>query len=252
MGLARGGGILQAETISQAPARRTFFATSAIIMAAIVVLSFPLTYFLPVVTASRGFHILHHLHALAFFAWFGLYVWQTQLAANGKIARHREIGLTGLLITGALVPLGYWMAQHGAEVRVANAAARPFEGTWFNLIDMSLFAGFMVASVAMVTRHKEWHRRLTYVAALCLVAPAATRWTLRLPYFDPIALDIIAYLLIYPFLIALALYDRRTIGKVHAATLTSIAVLVPVHLASVWIARTAWWGGVAPVLLGPH
>lgn len=60
-------------------------------MAAIVLLSFPLTYYWPIATASRQFHFLHHLHALAFFAWIGLYVWQTQLVANAKIARYRKI-----------------------------------------------------------------------------------------------------------------------------------------------------------------
>lgn len=60
---------------------RRFFDSSAIAMAAIVVLSFPLTYFLPVMTGSQQFHLLHHVHGVAFFAWIGLYVLQTQLAA---------------------------------------------------------------------------------------------------------------------------------------------------------------------------
>ena len=68
---------------------QTFFARSAILMAVIVVLSFPLTYFVPLVTASKQFQLLHHVHGLAFFAWIGLYVWQTQLAMRGKMARHR-------------------------------------------------------------------------------------------------------------------------------------------------------------------
>ena len=51
---------------------RRFFAWSAILMAAIVVLSFPLTYFLPIATGSGQFHLLHHVHGAAFFAWSGL------------------------------------------------------------------------------------------------------------------------------------------------------------------------------------
>jgi len=30
--------------------------------------------------------------------------------------------------------------------------------------DISLFTGLMIASILLVTRHKEWHRRLTFIA----------------------------------------------------------------------------------------
>ncbi len=230
---------------------RRFFAWSAILMAAIVVLSFPLTYFLPIATGSGQFHMLHHVHGAAFFGWIGLYVWQTQLAAQGNMARHREYGLLGFALTGAVVVLGYWMAQRAAEIRTASGVAHPYEFTWYNIVDISLFSLFMVASILLVTRHKEWHRRLTYVAALCLVAPAATRWTLKLPYFDPFALDIGVYLVLDPFLIALAIYDIRTMGRLHRATMICIAILIPLQISGAWIARSDWWNSVAPWVVGP-
>ena len=229
--------------------RPQFFARMALVMAAIVVLSFPVTYFVPVATGSGKFHALHHVHGLAFFAWFGLYVWQTQLVARGQVARHREIGLAGFALTGAMVLLGYWMAQRGAERRL-GIMERPYETTWFNIIDITLFAVLMIGAIVLVTRHKEWHRRFVFVAALCLVAPAATRWTLRVPALDPLWLDVASYLVMYPFLVALALFDRRTLGKLHPATLVSIALLLPVQLSSAWIARSDWWNAVAPALVG--
>lgn len=129
-----------------------------------MVLSFPLTHYVPVVTGSRRFDTIHHVHGLAFFAWIALYVWQTWLGAQGKVARHRELGLAGFALTGAMVPLGVWMAQRAAELRQAAGVAQPFYGTWFNLVDISLFAGLMVASMASVTRYRDWHRRLTMAA----------------------------------------------------------------------------------------
>lgn len=238
-------------TIARASPGRGFFAWSAIAMAVIVALSFPLTYYAPVISGSHRFDTLHHLHALAFFGWFALYVWQTQLAARGQIARHREIGLAGFALTGAMIPLGVWMAQRAAEMRKAAGAARPYEFTWFNFVDISLFAGLMAASILLVTRRKEWHRRLTYVAALCLAAPAATRWTLKFPLLSPLPLDIFVYLVMDPFLLALALYDRRTLGRVHPATLTCIAIVLPLQISGAWIARSQWWNAVAPALVGP-
>lgn len=219
-------------------------------MALIVVLSFPLTYYAPLVSGSKNFDLLHHIHGLAFFAWMGLYVWQTQLASSGRMAFHREVGLAGFALTGAMIPLGYWMAQRAADLRRVAGAPDPYYGTWFNLIDLTLFATLMLASILLVTRKREWHRRLTYVAALCLVAPAATRWTLKLPLLTPLSVDIFSYLVMDPFLIALALYDRKTLGRFHPATIVCIALLLPLQVSSAWIARSAWWSTLAPALVG--
>jgi hypothetical protein len=243
------------ETAGIAPAaarneRPQFFARMALVMAAIVVFSFPVTYYLPVATGSGKFDTLHHLHGLAFFAWFAVYVWQTQLVARGQIARHREVGLAGFALTGAMVVLGYWMAQRGAERRL-GITEHPYESTWLNITDITLFALLMIAAIVLVTRYKEWHRRFVFVAALCLVAPAATRWTLRLPGLDALALDVVSYLVMYPFLIALALFDLRTLRKLHPATLMSIALLLSFQVSGAWIARSDWWNSVAPSLVGP-
>jgi hypothetical protein len=241
---------MYAEAIGTAPLaerseRTQFFARSALVMTGIVVLSFPLSYFLPVATGSGEFHPLHHLHGAAFFAWFGIYAWQTQLVARGQVARHREIGLAGFALTGALVPLGYWMAQRGAERRLGTVP-NPYESTWFNLVDISLFAVLMLAAIVLVTRHREWHRRFVFIAALCLIAPAATRWTLQIPGLDGLWLDVVSYLVMYPFLLSLALFDRRALGTLHPATLVGFALLVSVQTSSAWIARSEWWMATAP------
>lgn len=229
--------------------RTQFFARSALVIAAIVLLSFPLTYYGPVATGSGNFDTLHHLHALAYFGWMGLYVWQTRLVAHGQIARHREIGLAGFALTGAVSVLGIWMAQRAAERRFGTVD-RPYEFSWFNLIDISMFTLLMIAAILLVTRHKEWHRRFAFAAALCIMAPAATRWTLKVPGVDPFLLDILAYAVIYPFMAALLLHDRQTLGRVHPATWTSLALMLPLHLSSAAIARSAWWNCLAPRLIG--
>ena len=133
-----------------------------------------------------------------------LYVWQTQLVARGQVARHRELGLVGFARTGALIPLGIWMAQRAAQIRLTTGAFQPCEFTWYNLVDITPFAVFMVASILLVMRRKDWHWRLTFVAALCPVASAATRWTFKFP-MSPLSLDIFVYLIMDPFLVALSL-----------------------------------------------
>ncbi|HEX4848442.1 MAG TPA: hypothetical protein VFV30_09875, partial [Novosphingobium sp.] len=80
-----------------------FFAVSAMLIAVLVVLSFPLTYYIPLLTGTKSFTLLRHLHGLAFFAWIGLYLAQTQLVRHGKVKLHRELGIAGVALAGAMV-----------------------------------------------------------------------------------------------------------------------------------------------------
>ena len=99
-----------------APARGSrFFSVSAILIAALVVLSFPLTYFIPLATGSKHFTLLRHLHGLAFFSWIILYVVQTQLIRNNNVRLHREFGLASVALAGMMLPLGLWQAVTSAS-----------------------------------------------------------------------------------------------------------------------------------------
>lgn len=157
------------------PGRASFFHRSAMLMVVLVLLNFPLPYYLPVLRGSHDFHLLHH--ALACFAWMGLLVWQTALVAKGQVARHREIGLVGLLLSGSLIVSGYWIAQRTGDSRLAQGNPRPWKVTWFNLVDISLFALLVLGAILLVTAHREWQRRLMHVAARCMSPQSA--WSRR-------------------------------------------------------------------------
>jgi hypothetical protein len=73
---------------------------------------------------------------------------------------------------------------------------------------------------------------------------------LHVPGFGAFFLDIASYLVMYPFLIALALFDRRSLGRLHPATLTGIALLLLFQVSGAWIARSEWWNAAAPALVG--
>lgn len=116
-----------------------FFSGSAILIAALVVLSFPLTYFIPLMTGSKSFTLLRHLHGLAFFSWIFLYVIQTQLVRTSQVRLHRELGTASVALAGAMLPLGLWQAVTSASERQAAGAARPFEFSLYNFVDILVF-----------------------------------------------------------------------------------------------------------------
>ena len=102
-----------------------FFSISAILIGSLVVLSFPLSYFIPAVSGSKRFSLLHHLHGLAFFAWVGLYVLQTRLVRSGNIRRHREFGIACIALAGAMLPLVGVTANGPSVPRVNVKGALP-------------------------------------------------------------------------------------------------------------------------------
>jgi hypothetical protein len=237
----------------QTPARTRFFARSALVMLAMVLLAFPFTYFGPVLRQTQAFSPVHHIHGLLFFAWIGLYAAQTYLVATGRTARHRELGLAGIAISAMMLPLGIMLAIKAINRRIAEGNAYPFDFTLYNMVDITTFTLLMIASIASVTRRIDWHRRFSFGAALCLVGPAISRWFLppwfinmpQLPPWTDMAPNLTADL----FLIALVMHDRRTLGRVHPATWMVIALLVPLHAATPFLAGTAAWRSIAPGLL---
>ena len=226
-----------------------FFAISAILIGSLVVLSFPLSYYIPAVSGSKRFSLLHHLHGLAFFAWVGLYVVQTRLVRSGNIRRHREFGIACIALAGAMLPLGLWLAVNAAARRQAQGVALPFEFSLYNFVDIMVFSVVFGLAICEASRRIEWHRRLMFVAMLNLFGPAFSRWTLKLPLPFP-WVDMSANLAADALLFALAFYDRRVFGGIHPITLWAVLVLIPFHAIEPLIARSELWNGLAPHLFG--
>jgi len=227
--------------------RSRFFANSALVMLALVVASFSFTYFYPVATGA-GFAPIFHIHAVVFFGWMLLYAYQTQMVAAGRVARHREWGLAGIALSSLMLPLGVALMIAAARRRMLAGNPYPFDNSLFNIADIASFAILMTASIAAVTRHADWHRRLTFGAALALVGPALSRWLVFVPQTPPWS-DMLPNLGAEIFLVALAVHDWRTIGRVHPATWCIAAVLVPLAVAVPMLITSDWWRGMGPMVM---
>jgi hypothetical protein len=235
-----------------APAVRSrFFANTALAMLALTLLSFPVTYFAPIATGAADPRPLLHVHGAFFFAWMALYAWQTHLVAAGRTARHRELGLAGLLLSGAMVPLGWAAALAGFHARHLEKAEPLYDQAAFNLVDITLFAVMIALAVAAVTRHVEWHRRFMFGAALTLLGPAMSRLFIPLPDAPPFSW-VDPALLADLFFVALLVHDRRTLGRVHPATVIAILIVVGGHWGTYALKDSAWWQGNAEALATLH
>jgi hypothetical protein len=221
-------------------------------MLVMVLSAFPLSYFTPVITGSRSYSLLYHIHGLVFFAWIGLYAWQTHLVTTGRTGRHRELGLAGIAISTLMLPLGIALIIAGIHRRIREGIPNPYDNSFYNILDLATFVLLMIAGIAAVTRHVQWHRRFTYGAAVCLIGPAISRWFsgpwfFSVPPFPPVT-DWAPNLTADLFLVALILYDRRTNGRLHPATVWMCLILPPIHLVTPFIAESAWWRTLAPTV----
>jgi len=168
-----------------------------------------------------------HAHAAAMVAWLALSVAQPWLVASGNVAVHRRLGWAsaGLIVA---IPVVGSMAGFAA---LRDGIVPPFFAPAYFLalvnVGAILFAALVVAGVAMV-RRIDWHRRLMLGSTALLLEPALGR-TLPMPLMSWWG-EWVAMAIQVGALGFLAAHDRRTIGRIHPATLIAMAVIVLDHV----------------------
>src|SRR6266550_5098174 len=75
---------------------RYFYFYMALACTAVAFLGFAPTYWLPLASGSFSSSPVVHFHGLLFFAWTLYFAFQTWLAASGRTAWHRSLGLIGV------------------------------------------------------------------------------------------------------------------------------------------------------------
>lgn len=106
-------------------AERRFFAGMAFAVLAVVVIGFANTYYLwPLTRATHTASgqllpsptpFLVHVHAVVFSGWIALFVVQASLAATGRTALHRRLGMAALWFVPTMVVTGLVTAIHGGR-----------------------------------------------------------------------------------------------------------------------------------------
>lgn len=229
---------------------RLFYGGAAIALAAITLSGFASTYYLrffdggPRATISGGpFTALVHLHGALFSAWVALFVVQTALISSRRVAVHRRLGVFGAALGITMIVVGTFTAIGLARRGGAPPGIGPLEFLAVPLFDMVMFATFLVGALAW-RREKETHKRLMLLAYASILAAPIARLPGVLP-LGPLAFYGLAFLVV----IAGALYDYLSRGRVHKVYIWGGALLfvsVPLRLA---LSSTAAWRGFAQFLI---
>lgn len=234
---------------------RYFYFYMALACMAVAFLGFAPTYWMPLAKRSFSASPVVHFHGLLFFAWSLYFVFQSWLAASGKVARHRAVGMIGVSLATTMTIFGFLVAVNA--MKRAAAAGLADQGIAFIIVPLSGIAFFAVVfTLAIVwVRQPEVHKRLMLLAAISLLDAAVARWFLTFlappgplgPPPVPVTIPpaIVAYLL----LVVAMVFDWRTRGRPHPVYIYGGIALLAVKFLNWPISLTPFWHSFAGGIL---
>lgn len=229
---------------------RVFYSGMAIAMALVVFIGFAPTFYLrssfgapQTVTGAISLSPLAQLHGALFTGWVLLFILQTALVANRRVALHRRLGIAGAVLAALMVGVGTITATRAAARGSAPPGVDPLAFLAIPLGDMVLFAIFTGAAVAL-RRNKEAHKRLMLLAYISILIAAVA----RLPGVIQFGL-LVSFGLTFVFLVLAVSYDLFSRRRVHAAYLWGGALLVASVPLRLMLSGTAGWHRFAEFLV---
>jgi hypothetical protein len=235
-----------------------FYNNMAVVFAAVAILGFAPSYWVPLFRGTLDMAPVVHLHALFFYGWIALFVFQTRLAATGRIIRHREFGVAGVALATGMCFVGLAAAIHGFKRLDAAGhgdAARAF--TIIPVTSVLLFAGLLTAALLHV-KYPATHKRLLLVATITilqaavgrvltlLLAPPVPPGAIAPP--PPVVASIGGSLLTDLLLVAAMLHDHRVNGRIHPAYWYAGAAVLAIQLLRVPVSRLPAWHAAVDAL----
>lgn len=176
-----------------------------------------------------------HLHGVAMLAWLALLIVQPTLVSRDNLALHRRLGWIGAGLALFITALGIFT---GVASLVLNRFPPFFTPPYFLALTTveSLVFGLMVWAAVRRRHTTAWHRRLMIGATIVILEPALGRilpMPLMIGWSDiPIGLIQLGVVGI------VALYDRRTLGRIHPATKAIAAIVIAVRVTIYLLAMT--------------
>ncbi|UVO51627.1 hypothetical protein M0208_14345 [Sphingomonas sp. SUN019] len=217
-----------------------FFGGMALAMVAITFVGFAPSYYFMRFTAAPALLPIVHLHGLVFTGWILLHAGQTGLVVSRRIDLHRRIGVFGAVLAVAVVVLGFITALvtaplHGLPGHRAPPIIFPF-------MAVSTFGILCAAGVAW-RRKPQHHKRIMLLATSALIITPGARigrmvgTELPPPVFGMLLTDVL--------LAALVIFDVRTRGRLHPATIAAGGLFLATQPLRVAVSHWPAWQAFA-------
>lgn len=218
---------------------RRFYGGFALAIALAVVAGFARSFYLQPLFPEfpRPPEPLFAAHGIVFSAWLALFIAQTTLVAAGNLRMHRTLGMVGAALAAAMLPLGVYSGLVAAH-RSGGFIGIPLPPLQFLVVPLAsitLFSLFTWLGIAR-RRDAQAHKRLMLLGTLQMATPGIARWPGLAPFGPPAFFGITDLLLV-----ALAIFDWRTRGKLHPVTLWGGALTVVAQPLQLVLSGTTPW-----------
>ena len=204
------------------------------------------------IQAHRLFPAVVYFHAAVFVSWLCLLTAQVLLIRSRRVDLHRELGMAGTALYGAMLVLGIVTSVVVDYDQFATPQSDP---SFFSiqLADMLAFAVLGGAAIAL-RKSADAHKRLMILATICISNAGFSRWwgpglrsLLGDGFWGDWAQLYLADLLLVAMLGAYDLISRR---RLYSAYALGAVWGLGIESVGVWMYVSPWWKPVATVLIG--
>lgn len=187
------------------------------------------------------------LHGVLFTLWMLVFFAQTQLVSAGRRDLHMRLGKASMGLAIAMVPVMYLVAVWQVARNNVPPFTNPLDWTSLPLFGIPAFV-LLVWQGWKRRRESQWHKRLMLSAAILVVGgPAFGRLPLGPPLFAVLVLQMVLSLGLF---LPLFVWDRRTQGRIHPATLLGFTAVAVALMAALFVIGTGTWAPIARQLPG--
>lgn len=212
--------------------------------------------FLPeIVGRVRAHHLwpaVVYFHGAVFVGWLSLLTVQVLLIRSRRVDLHRELGMAGTALYGAMVVLGITTSLVVDYEQFATPHRDP-SFLSIQLADMLAFAVLAGSAIAW-RKNPDAHKRLIILATICIADAGFSRWWA--PGLEKVLGDgywgnwAQLYLSDFLLIIMVGAYDLISRRRLYSAYILGTVWGLGLEFAAVWMYLSAWWKPVATVLIG--
>ena len=204
------------------------------------------------VRAHHLFAAVVYFHAAVFVGWLLLLTTQVLLIRARRVDLHRELGMAGTALYGAMLVLGITTSVVVDHDLFGTPRSDP-SFLSIQLADMLAFG--VLGGLAIAWRkNPDAHKRLIIIATICISNAGFSRWwapglekVLGDGYWGTWAQLYLADLLL---IAAVGAYDLTSRRRLYSAYVLGAVWGLGVELAAVCLYLRPWWKPVATVLIG--
>jgi hypothetical protein len=229
-----------------------FYLVMAGIAALLILAGFtPSFYLKPLIKAPPPLSALTVVHGVVFTGWMALFLAQATFIATNRVKLHRQLGIAGAVLFGAMLSLGFSTAITAGRLgHIPPGAPEPLAFMALPVVSFALTGGLVVAAL-WLRRRSDWHKRLMLAGLFTMTGPGTGRIAIPLGFAQQgvwIAV-VVAELL----LLAAIAYDQWRYKRVHPAYLIAAALSAGLHLFLAWaFASPPAWMAFARWLTAVH